>query len=188
MSEEAFRRRRATELWEEGQKLQLSGNVERAIDRYSKSITLFPSAEAYTYRGWAYRFLNRIDDAIRECKRAIEIDPSYGNPYNDIGSYLLSLGKLDEAIEWLEKAKRAPRYLPRHYPFMNLGRVYAAKGMTLRALREFEGALTVCPDEPTCLAAIEFLKAKHRQEEADRGNHPPVEEERALVTEVRRMS
>jgi Tfp pilus assembly protein PilF len=28
---------------------------------------------------------------------------------NDIGSYLVKKGKLDEAIEWLEKAETAPR-------------------------------------------------------------------------------
>ena len=51
---------------------------------------------------------------------------------NDIGSYLVKKGKLDEAIEWLEKAKTAPRYEPRHFPYMNLGRIYAQKGMVLR--------------------------------------------------------
>ena len=31
--------------------------------------------------------------------------PTFGNPYNDIGAYLIAKGELDEAIEWLEKAK-----------------------------------------------------------------------------------
>jgi Tfp pilus assembly protein PilF len=60
--------------------------------------------------------MGRIDDAIAECHRAIEIDPSFGNPYNDIGAYLIAKGELDEAVPWLEKAKTAPRYDPRHYP------------------------------------------------------------------------
>jgi Tfp pilus assembly protein PilF len=101
---------------------------------------------------------NRLDDAIAECKRAIELDPEYGNPYNDIGSYLLSQGKLDDAIEWLERAKRATRYDSKHYPFMNLGRVYAAKGLTLRAIQEFEQALQIAPGDPTCMAALAYLR------------------------------
>ena len=85
--------------------------------------------------------------------RAIEVDPAFGNPYNDIGAYLIAKGELDEAIQWLEKAKLAPRYDPRHYPFMNLGRIYAAKGMVKRAIEEFEGALAFAPGDPTCVRA-----------------------------------
>ena len=101
----------------------------------------FPTAEAYTFRGWAYQSFGRTDDAIEECKRAIQVDPDFGNPYNDIGAYLIAKGELDEAIEWLEKAKRAPKYEPRHFPFMNLGRLYAQKGMVMKAISEFEEAL-----------------------------------------------
>jgi Tfp pilus assembly protein PilF len=65
---------------------------------------------------------------------------------------------LDEAVEWFEKAKSAPRYEPRHYPFMNLGRLYAAKGMVLRAIQEFEGALAIEPGEASCLQMIDQLR------------------------------
>jgi Tfp pilus assembly protein PilF len=103
--------------------------------------------------------MGRIDDAIAECRRAIEVDPAFGNPYNDIGAYLISKGELDEAIPWLEKAKTAPRYDPRHFPFMNLGRIYAAKGMVKRAIDEFEGALAFAPGDPTCASALKQLRA-----------------------------
>ena len=67
-------------------------------------------------------------------------------------------GDLERAIEWLEKAKMAPRYEPRHFPYMNLGRIYAQKGMVLRAIREFEAALEFHPGEPTCLSALGELR------------------------------
>ncbi len=103
--------------------------------------------------------MGRIDDAIAECHRAIEVDPSFGNPYNDIGAYLIAKGELDEAVPWLEKAKTAPRYDPRHFPFMNLGRIYAAKGMVKRAIDEFEGALALAPGDPGCESALQQLRA-----------------------------
>ena len=59
-----------------------------------------------------------------ESKGRGQVDQTFGNPYNDIGSYLVKKGEFDEAIEWLEKAKTAPRYEPRHFPYMNLGRIY----------------------------------------------------------------
>src|SRR6266403_4590130 len=144
-------RLRALELWNEAMRF-MNDDLDRAVAFYSKSIEVFPTAEAYTFRGWAFQKMGRIDDAISECRRAIEVDPSFGNPYNDIGAYLIAKGELDQAIEWLEKAKRAPRYEPRHFPFMNLGRLYAAKGMLQQAIREFERALELQPGEPTCEA------------------------------------
>ena len=148
----------ALALWMHGQKHHLRGDLVRAIELYTKSLGLHPTAEAYTFRGWAYSFQGRVDEAIEECKKAITCDPTFGNPYNDIGSYLVMNGKLDEAIEWLEKAKLAPRYEPRHFPYMNLWRIYAQKGMVLRAIQEFEAALEIHAGEPTCLSALGQLR------------------------------
>jgi tetratricopeptide (TPR) repeat protein len=153
-----FLKRRALSIWEDAQHHHSRGELDRAIDLYTRSIAIFPTAEAYTYRGWAYSTQQRWEDAILECKKAIEIDPDLGNPYNDIGSYLISLGKLDECVEWLEKAKAAARYEPRHYPYMNLGKVYLSQGMIIRAIREFEAALKISPGEPTCQALLSELK------------------------------
>jgi Tfp pilus assembly protein PilF len=158
MDESAIRQR-AMELWNEGVACHMRGDFQSAIALYGRSIDVQPTAEAYTFRGWAYFLLGRLDDAITECRKAIEVDPSFGNPYNDIGSYLMARGDLDEAIEWFAKAKAAPRYEPRHYPFMNLGRLYAAKGMVQAAMREFEGALAIEPGEPTCLEMLARLRA-----------------------------
>ena len=152
-------RSRALELWNEAMRFHMNNDLDRAVALYTKSIEVFPTAEAYTFRGWAFKGMGRIDDAIAECLRAIEVDPTFGNPYNDIGAYLIDQEKLDEAIEWLEKAKRAPRYDPRHYPFMNLGRIYARKGMVNRAIEEFEGALEHAPGDPGCMSALAQLRA-----------------------------
>ena len=148
----------ALTLWMKGQKHHLRGDFNRAIELYTKSLALYPTAEAYTFRGWAYSFQGRLDEAIDECKKAIAVDQTFGNPYNDIGSYLVNRGELDQAIEWLEKAKTAPRYEPRHFPFMNLGRIYAQKRMVRRAIQEFEAALKIHPGEPACLAALGQLR------------------------------
>src|SRR6186713_3023021 len=82
--------------------LQMKGQFEEAILNYKISLDIFPTAEAHTFLGWAYSFLGDLDKAIEECKNAIAIDPEYGNPYNDIGAYLIQQGKYDEAITWLE--------------------------------------------------------------------------------------
>src|SRR5713226_8352840 len=66
-------------LWLQGQKHHLRGDLERAIELYTKSLGLYPTAEAYTFRGWAYSFQGRVGEAIEECKKAIAVDPTFGN-------------------------------------------------------------------------------------------------------------
>jgi len=125
--------------------LQSAGELERAADAYERSLGLVPSAEAHTFLGWTYSFMGRYEEAIAECERAIRVDPTFGNPYNDIGAYLIELGRLDEAIPWLEKAIAAPRYCCYFYAHTNLARVYLQKGMRERARKCLLAALKVNP-------------------------------------------
>ena len=147
MSGEADAKACALALVEEGLTLHLAGQTDDAIDCYSASLALAPTAEAYTYRGWAYSQQGLLDEAIAECRRAIELDPSFGNPYNDLGSYLILQDRLDEAVEWLERAKTSIRYDARHYPYLNLGRIYVVRGWLLRAREEFLKALELHPGD-----------------------------------------
>jgi Tfp pilus assembly protein PilF len=157
--DEEEQKKRAMELWDAGYQRHLQNDLEGAIDLYSRSIQTWPTAEAYTFRGWAYERMGRIDEAIAECRKAIEIDPDYGNPYNDIGAYLIAKGELDDAIPWLERAKQARRYEPRHFPYLNLGRVYVAKGMITAAAAEFERALEMEPNDLTSRQLLAHLRA-----------------------------
>jgi tetratricopeptide (TPR) repeat protein len=68
--------------------------------------------------------------------------------------------KLDDAIPWLERAKSAKRYEPRHFPYINLGRVYLTKGMIQRALEEFGSALEINPDDVELAKLTEELRTK----------------------------
>jgi tetratricopeptide (TPR) repeat protein len=152
--------RRATELWQTGYRLQMAGKLDEAIAAYRRSIEVHPTAEAHTYLGWTYSFQERFDEAMAECQRAIEIDPEFGNPYNDIGVYLMRRDRLDEAVPWLEKAKRARRYEPRHFPFLNLGRIRLRQGRWWEALHEFEGAVRLAPHDAETRRALHTLRGR----------------------------
>jgi Tfp pilus assembly protein PilF len=151
---------RATELWREAYRLQMAGELDAAIEVYRRSIGVCPTAEAHTFLGWTLSFQGRLEEATRECLKAIEVDPDFGNPYNDIGVYLMQQDKLDEAIPWLEKAKQAPRYEPRQFPFMNLGRIYMRKGRWADAVRELEGAVRIAPRDAEARKALHGLLAR----------------------------
>jgi Tfp pilus assembly protein PilF len=140
MRDEA-RKQLAIRLFQQAYEHQMKRELDEAVEFYKKSIEAYPTAEAHTFLGWTYSWMGRLDDAIAECRKAIEVDPTFGNPYNDIGSYLIMKGQIDEAIFWLERALEAPRYENYCYPHMNLGRVYESKRDWLRAKEEYRKAL-----------------------------------------------
>ena len=138
----------------------MGGDFEMAVELYKRSLDLHPTAEAYTFLGWAYHFQGRIEEAIAECKKAIQIDPEFGNPYNDIGAYLIEKGEHNEALPWLERALQSRRYESYHYPHYNLGRVYMAKEMYGKAREHFEQALKLCPDYGVAREALEKVRLR----------------------------
>ena len=138
---------------------QMRGELDEAVRLYTRSIEAYPTAEGYTFRGWVYSFQGKIEEAIEECKKAIEVDPTFGNPYNDIGAYLVEQERLDEAIPWLEKALVAPRYESYCFPHVNLGRVYEKKRMFRKAMEHYREALEENPKHLGARRAVARLKA-----------------------------
>jgi Tfp pilus assembly protein PilF len=125
---------------------QMRGDLDEAVALYRKSLACVPTAEAHTFLGWTLSFRGDYEGAIEECRRAIEVDPKLGNPYNDIGSYLIALGRPQEAVPWLRKAMGAPRYESRHYPYVNLARVCVKLGQLDAAIVQLRAALAIAPE------------------------------------------
>ena len=153
-------RERAIALWHEAYRLQMAGDLDAAIVRYRESIAARPTAEAHTFLGWTLSFRGELEEAIAQCLRAIEVDPEFGNPYNDIGVYLMQQDKLEEALPWLERAKRAPRYEPRQFPFLNAARIHMKRGRWWEALKELEGAVQVAPTDKSAHEALHNLRGR----------------------------
>ncbi|HXH86357.1 MAG TPA: hypothetical protein VNI35_05995, partial [Nitrospira sp.] len=82
-------KREAWQLFQQAYERQMKGELEEAVSLYRRSLATHPTAEAHTFLGWTYSFMGRLDDAIEECHLAIARDPEFGNPYNDIGAYLI---------------------------------------------------------------------------------------------------
>ena len=148
----------AQHRFQEAFEAQMQGDYNRAVELYRGSLALHPTAEAHTFLGWTYHFQGKIEEAIAECKLAIAVDPDFGNPYNDIGVYLMDLGRHDEAIPWLEQAIQAKRYDPRHFPYFNLGRIYLGKSMINRARELFKQSLDIEPRYTLARQALESAR------------------------------
>ena len=148
----------AIDFFHKAYEFQMKGELDQAVLLYRKSIEIFPTAEAHTFLGWTYSFQGKYDEAIAECRKAIQVDPDFGNPYNDIGAYLIEKGRLDEAVPWLEKATQAKRYDSYCFPHYNLGRIWETKGDWRKAVGCYEKALQSNHDYNLASRALNRLR------------------------------
>jgi tetratricopeptide (TPR) repeat protein len=80
------------------------GNLEKAIQDYSRAIELEPDYYlAHNNRGQAYQELGNFDAAIKDHTTAIALHPEEDLAYNNRGFDYNSLGEYHKAIEDLEK-------------------------------------------------------------------------------------
>ena len=152
--------RTARHLFERAFELQQRGALADAIRLYKESLAHLPTAQAHTFLGWTYARLGRFDAAIEECRLAIDLDPDFGNPYNDIGAYYIELGRWDEAVPYFKKAIAALHYDNREFAHFNLGRAYEHQGDWLSAIEAYQTAVKINWDHHQARLAARLLIAK----------------------------
>jgi Tfp pilus assembly protein PilF len=153
-------KREAIELFRRALEAQTAEDYDAAIALYKRSIAAYPTAEAHTFLGWVYSFQQRYDEAIEECLEAIRVDATFGNPYNDIGSYLVAQGDLYGSVKWFKRALLAPRYESYAFPHMNLGRVYEQRNRLLDAAHHYTLALEQEPGYTQAMTAMRRLQTR----------------------------
>lgn len=160
------RAQQAAELFQSAYRLQSMGMEHEAVEMFQRSIEIRPTAEAHTYLGRAYRIQGKLQEAMTECKTAIEIDPQFGNPHNDLGAYLVDEGKFGESIPPLERALGCSRYATPQYAWYNLGRAYLGLGEFSLARACLRQAIKIAPDYKLALETIrrvqELIQARNR--------------------------
>lgn len=130
-----------------GQAYHVKGELQKAIEDYSASITLNPfDAMPFNNRALVYEDLGRTDAAIEDYTKAIGIDPAFFNAYNNRGIAYGQSGRLAEAVEDFTAALRinpasSSAYLNRGFAFLGMER---AK----EALDDFTKADTISPGNP----------------------------------------
>lgn len=150
----------AKKLFHQAYQAQLEDNHAEAIGLYQRSIETFPTAEAHTFLGWVYSFQDRYVEAIAECLEAIRLDEAFGNPYNDIGSYLLAQGDTYSCVRWFKRALLAPRYESYAFPHFNLGRVYEMRRRYIEAAKHYGLAIEESPGFTQAAVALRKLQSK----------------------------
>ncbi|OMO86278.1 Tetratricopeptide TPR-1 [Corchorus capsularis] len=72
---------------------------KEAIDCYSRSIALLPTAVAYANRAMAYLKIKKFQEAEDDCTEALNLDDRYIKAYSRRATARKELGKLKESVE-----------------------------------------------------------------------------------------
>lgn len=160
LSLEEKRERKYAEFLHLGNEAIIYKQVLKAKDFFAKAINLKETPEALTLLAWVQSLLGNTEDAKKLCLKAIEIDPGYGPPYNDLGIFLMEEGSYEESLKWFEKAKKSIDYQNREYPYINSGRVYMKIKKYDQALNQLQMALTLVPTHQVLHKTVERLIRK----------------------------
>jgi tetratricopeptide (TPR) repeat protein len=103
-------------------------DYQGAIDNLKQATEINPAfANAYNQLGYAYRFLNRYDDAEKIFKKYTELIPHDPNPYDSYAELLLRVGRFDESIVQYRTALEINRYFANSYAGIAAALAYQGK-------------------------------------------------------------
>lgn len=147
------------------------GYFEKAENEFKRAIEIKPHDErAHYWLGHTFTFTKRVsfhersELAAEVWKKAIELNPTFVDPYISIACHYDFMRESERAIEFLEEALRIePNNAEAYY---QLGDIYLRKGMYYEAEKNFRMVLMIDPNFDN---AAEKLKAtislKELQEE-----------------------
>lgn len=89
-----------TALKKEGNTAFQAGDLDLALEKYSAAIKAFSTdATFYANRAAVYLRLDRAQDAVEDCRKAVSLDPEYTKAYRRMGSAYMALGQAQDAID-----------------------------------------------------------------------------------------
>jgi Tfp pilus assembly protein PilF len=99
--------------------------------------------DAHLYLGGILLDQGKVDEALVEFRKAVDVEPEFGLAYNAMGFALLQKQRPDEAIESLTRAVRFSPTLVAAY--QNLGRAYLLVGKKDEARVNFKKVVEMAP-------------------------------------------
>jgi tetratricopeptide (TPR) repeat protein len=130
-------------LWQAGSDRKVNLKAREAA---AKALQIDDAlGEAHYVLGWvAYFYDWNWSDAEKEFRRAIELNPSFGEAHYGYALYLNAAGRHDEAIAEIQRARSIHRF----YSESSNGKHYACAGQYDRAIKHLQDV----PDlsDPRC--------------------------------------
>jgi tetratricopeptide (TPR) repeat protein len=124
---------------------QAAGDSEGVFALATRAERRFPrSPQVAAWLGFQLQFSGRYDEAEKQLRRAIDLDPTFGVAYQLLGDVFLKREEYGAAVEWFRKAVHI---MPEDVEtLMGLGRALAALDHTDAALEALRSAVRIAPD------------------------------------------
>src|SRR6266566_7820087 len=139
-------------------------NWSAAEKEFKRSIELKPDY-ATAHQWYAIHYLTaagRLEDAIQEMKKALELEPASLVMNTFMGATLYHAGRYDEAIDQCRRTiEMDPNFAVAHW---HLGLAYEQKQLLDAATEEFKKAIALSADSPLMKAALGRAYAKSQKE------------------------
>ncbi|MFQ5827588.1 MAG: tetratricopeptide repeat protein [Candidatus Methylomirabilia bacterium] len=134
----------ATKFFAAALRSQRTGQLDRAVEEYQKSIAADPrNPAAFNNLGVALKESGRLDQAIEAFEQALALDPKYEKALNNLGVIRYRKGQYREAIDLFKQALRInPANVESH---TNLGIIFLLAERHNDALEAFGEALRYDP-------------------------------------------
>ena len=145
----ALREREAIRMFQRAAASHRTGDMDDAIDAYSKSLLLNPKQpDVYNNMGVALRSQGKLEAAIACYRRSLVLKPNNAGVYSNMGNALRENGRLETAMASHQQAvKLSPKSTEAYY---NLGLVLRDLGQTDAALSCFDRALELDETHVDC--------------------------------------
>lgn len=131
-----------------------------AAQRTAKNLSQSFPNEPFVFNilGYASGMLGEEKAAVAAYKWAIKLNPNFVEALSNYGSYLVQLGKLDQAVEILIRAvTKKPDYAEAHH---NLGIAYFTKDEFSLAQKHYDRAIAISPKYANALHSRGTLRVK----------------------------
>ncbi len=128
-------------------------NLPEAQKEFSKALELRPGyATAHQFYGYYLTAMGRLDDAIAERKKAVDLDPISPLLNSALAEAYYHARRFDVTIDESHKALELdPTYA---IALVNIGRAYEQMGMHQQARDAFQTILAFAPESPAILALM----------------------------------
>jgi tetratricopeptide (TPR) repeat protein len=148
----------AKQALERGKAALEKDDLERAVSNCTEAIRLRSDfAEAYYYRGEAYRRLYKSGNAIDDCTKAIEIRPNYADAYRCRGGAYVDKHDYDRGIADFSKAIRIDPTDAK--AFASRGDAFRDKDLFDKAITDYTESIRLDPKNGTVYGCRAFAYA-----------------------------
>ena len=125
--------------------------LQEILAKYPKEKT------AHLSLGLLFQQDRNYEEAIRECNKALELDPDYGEVHNALGYLYIEMGKYEKSIEHFEKyASLNPGDAN---PLDSMAEAYFLAGRTEEAIAKYKAAVEIKPDFFGIYSSIGYVYA-----------------------------